>query len=256
MISNLWSPKQYNRFESERNRPVMDLIELIQPLENMNILDLGCGTGQLTRYVHDNFKARSTLGIDSSPEMLMEGKQFESEQCKLMRMKIEDFQPSEPYDLIFSNAALQWVDHHQQVFSKLCRHLTKQGQVAIQIPSNYDYPTHTLANAIASEEPFASILRGGHKKPMLNIDDYSSLLYDLGFQDQIVRQQVYACLLDSTESLIDWVRGSLLTYYKGRLSHQLYNDFLKIYRKRLVDAVGWSSPFLFPMKRILIWGKK
>lgn len=255
-MSNSWNPQQYEQFETERSEPFYDLTALIQPAKNMKIVDLGCGTGMLTAKLHDLFKASQTLGIDSSKEMLQETKAFEKDNLKFEYQKIEDFHPEEKYDLIFANASLQWVQNHAKMFFQLHQALSEHGQIAIQMPSNYDYPTHTLANELASEAPYATVLGEELKSPVLRIEDYSNLLYSLGFSQQIVRAQVYAHVLDSTESVIEWVRGSLLTYYKSRLSYDLYNQFLKTYRKRLLDKLGWSSPFFFPTKRILIWAKK
>ncbi|MBA3722340.1 MAG: methyltransferase domain-containing protein [Parachlamydiaceae bacterium] len=256
MPENLWDAKQYDHFVTERSQPFHDLMTLIQPFENMNVVDLGCGTGALTRQLHDKLKPISTLGIDSSVEMLQESKKFETENLKFLKIKVEDFHPKEKFNLILSNAALQWIPNHQKLFSNLYQWLENNGQLAVQVPSNFEYPSHTIANKIASEAPFAVILKGGYKSPVLTIEEYSSLLYSLGFKEQIVRQQVYAHLMDSTDSLIDWVKGSLLTYYKSPLPNGLYTEFLKVYRRRLLDEIGWSSPFLFPMKRTLIWAKK
>lgn len=256
MTINAWNPEEYQKFELERIAPFYDLLSLIQPVDNMRIVDLGCGTGALTRQLHDALKATSTLGIDSSQEMLDQSVHFANKDLIFQKMNIEDFNPTEQFDLIFSNAALQWVPNHGKIIPKLCKFLTKNGQIAIQIPANFDYPTHTIANELADELPFSQDIAGGIKSSVLTIEEYSNLLYRIGFTKQIVRAQVYAHLLDSTDSLVEWVKGSLLTYFKSRLPNDLYADFLKAYRKRLLDTLGWSSPFLFPMKRILIWAQK
>jgi trans-aconitate 2-methyltransferase len=67
-----WNPTQYNRFQAERTQPFRDLQAMIAPQVDMEIVDLGCGTGELTRELHRHFRARHTLGIDNSPNMLAE----------------------------------------------------------------------------------------------------------------------------------------------------------------------------------------
>lgn len=255
-MSHSWNPKTYRKFEKERSEPFYDLLSLIQPKKEMNIVDLGSGTGDLTLNLYHTLKPNFLFGIDSSLEMLEESKKLENSNLKFNLGSIESFNPTEKYDLIFSNAALQWVDNHGKLFPRLIQYLNEEGQLAIQLPANDDYPTHALARELAQELPYAEFLNTGRKSNVLNIEEYSNMLYTLGFQRQVVRLQVYAHLLDSTENVIDWVKGTLLNYYKSRLSNEMYNQFLKIYRKRLLDKIGWSSPFFFPMKRILIWAQK
>lgn len=256
MTDNAWDPEQYLKFENERSAPFYDLLSLIHPSDHMNIVDLGCGTGALTRKVHDHFKAFRTLGIDSSPEMLKEALTYQDNHLSFEQSKIEDFNPIEKFDLIISNAALQWVPNHGKIFPKLYEFLKEDGQLAIQMPANFDYPTHTIANELANEAPFQKFVAGGVKRPVLSIEEYANLLFRLGFKNQIVRSQIYAHTMDTTDVLIEWVKGSLLIYFKNRLPNDLYLEFLKEYKNRLLGTVGWASPFFFPMKRILIWGKK
>ena len=89
--------------------------------------------------------------------------------------------------------------------------------MAIQMPANHNYPTHTIARALATEEPFQAQLKGEPRvHNMLGIEGYASLMYDLGFQEPAVRMCVYGHVLDSREDIVEWVKGTLLTYYKSR----------------------------------------
>jgi trans-aconitate 2-methyltransferase len=90
---------------------------------------------------------------------------------------------------------------------------------------------------------------------VLEMEDYAFLLDKLEFESQIVRMQVYVHYLESTASVVEWARGSILTYYQSQLTEELYMHFLKEYKKRLIERLGWSEPFFFPIKRILIWGQ-
>lgn len=251
-----WNPEQYQKFEEERSLPFYDLIKLISPKKEMVAVDLGCGTGKLTKVLHDTLLSKSTLGIDASPAMLEESARYRQAGLEFTLMDIKDLHMPEKYDLIFSNAALQWVPDHFELFTRLASYLTKGGQFAIQMPANYDYPTHIIAGELARETPFKEELHGdGHRHHILTIEEYSKLLYQLGFKHQIVRMQVYPHLLDSAESLIEWTKGSLLTYYQSRLPPEKYDFFLQLYCEKVCGFFGKSKPFFLPFKRILIWSQ-
>ena len=112
---------------------------------------------------------------------------------------MEDYAPEAPVDLIFSNAVLQWVPHPPQLLERLSQQLTAQGQLAIQVPANFDYPTHTLARELSRQSPFKEQLAAERDPSILKIEEYSQLLYHLGFSRQLVRCQVYPVVLESTE---------------------------------------------------------
>lgn len=253
---NSWNPQQYQKFEAERNLPFYDLIKLILSKKEMVVADLGCGTGKLTKALHETLHPKSTLGIDASTAMLEESSQYKQSGLEFTLMDIEDLHAPKKYDLIFSNAALQWVPDHFALFTRLASYLTEEGQFAIQMPANYDYPTHVIASELARETPFKEELNGeGLHHHILTIEEYSKLLYQLGFKQQIVRMQVYPHLLDSAQSLIEWVKGSLLTYYQSKLSPEKFEMFLQLYCEKINDFFGNTKPFFLPFKRILIWSQ-
>lgn len=253
----MWDLEQYEKFEHERSLSFFDLLDLIEHESNMRILDLGCGSGALTRGIHQAMNANYTLGIDSSPTMLKKSQIFKKDKLDFQQIDIREFSTSEPFNLIFSHAALQWVPDHRILFERLLQSLTPSGQIAIQMPANQDYPTHLIAQELASESPFKEAL--GERSPfpfqLLNLDEYAQLLYQLGFKRQIVRVQVYLHEMESAESVLEWVKGSLLTYYRSALPENLYLSFLEQYEGRLMKHLGHQKPFLYPMKRMLIWGR-
>lgn len=252
-----WDPKQYERFEKERSQPFFDLLQLIQPLTYPRILDLGCGNGTLTKIAHEKFNASYTLGIDTSKEMLANAQLLQNAHLIFQEQDIQFFTSHEPFNCILSNAALQWIPNHEVLLKQLRQLLAPAGQLAIQMPANQNYPSHVIAAELAAEEPFKNALQK-HESPMhhlLSMEEYAQLLDKLGFENQLVRLQIYVHFLESTASVIEWVKGSLLTYYKSHLDSHLYAEFLKEYQKRLIARLGWSEPFFFPMKRLFLWGQ-
>lgn len=254
--NDCWDVNQYDKFANDRERPFYDLLQLVVPKPNMHVLDLGCGTGRLTKHLHESLEAKATLGVDSSASMLKEANALSSHGLTFELHDIATFEPTTKYDLIFSNAALQWLPNHPELFAKIASWLVPEGQIAIQVPANFDYPTHILAKALAQESPFQSYLQTGREPAVLSLEDYSILLHRLGFKPQCARMQVYLSELDETMSVIEWVKGTLLTYYQSRLPPDLYQDFLERYTQKILAFFGEQKPFLFPFKRILLFGKK
>jgi trans-aconitate 2-methyltransferase len=243
-----WSPEQYERFKGERRQPFVDLVSLIERRARMRIVDLGCGTGELTRELHETLAADETLGIDDSETMLLKAGHFGGEMLHFSKGNIEAFVTDKPYDLVFSNAAFHWVPNHEQLFVRLTNFLSNEGQIAVQMPANDDHPSHSVAAEVAKEfgiEPRADFV--------LPPQRYADLLHRLGYKRQHVRLQVYGHVLPSTKDVVEWVRGALLTHYESILGDR-FEAFLTEYRARLASILGSERPYFYTYKRVLIWG--
>lgn len=115
-----WNPDQYNKFKAQRAQPFHDLLALIDRREKLgHVADLGCGTGELSRRLFDELKPVSMIGIDSSPEMLVEAGKFQTPGLEFELGDISSARPQLKLDLLFSNAALQWVPDHERLFPRL-----------------------------------------------------------------------------------------------------------------------------------------
>jgi trans-aconitate 2-methyltransferase len=232
-----WDPDQYERFKAERARPFWDLAALVQPCPGGRVVDLGCGTGELTRTMHQELAAKDTLGIDSSQAMLEKSAAFAGDGLRFELGDIESFNPDPgSFDLLFSNAALHWAPHHARLFARLTDALAEHGQLAVQMPANHHHASHAIAEKIAREPHFAEKL-GGYvrRSPVLAPEEYAQLLY---------------------EGVVEWVRGTTLTDYEKRLDPKTYVEFLAEYRARLLGVLSDERPYLFPFKRILLWARR
>src|SRR6185436_20422852 len=136
----MWNPDQYLRFRDERKQPFLDLLALIERRPHMRVVDLGCGTGELTHELHQTLSAEETIGVDNSESMLKKSKPGNGVRFDLS--DIESYAPKEKVDLIFSNAALHWVRDHHALLKRLASFLKPDGQLAIQMPANDDHPSH------------------------------------------------------------------------------------------------------------------
>jgi trans-aconitate 2-methyltransferase len=242
-----WNPEQYERFKAERKQPFLDLLSLVEHRPRMRVVDLGCGTGELTRELHQHTGALETIGIDNSETMLLKSGAFGGEMLRFERGDIEAFVADRPFDLIFSNAALQWLPHHHDLIRRLASFLTPHGQIAIQMPANDTHPSHAIAAEVAEDFGIAR-----RHDPLLQPEDYASMLYAIGFRRQHVRMQVYGHELESSRSVIEWVKGTLLTDYERKLGER-YPKFLDQYSRRLLAALGEHHPYFYTYKRVLMW---
>jgi trans-aconitate 2-methyltransferase len=255
-----WNPDQYERFKSERQQPFDDLLTLCDPVPGGQVVDLGCGTGQLTKTLHADLRAARTVGIDSSDAMLERAMESNStvEGLTFEKGDINTWL-GENLNLVFANASLQWVDDHLNLLARMRTALVADGQMAFQVPANYRHPSHIIARQVANESPFIDALDGDIPEDrgrfVLSPEVYADLLYELGAKDQVVRMEVYGHELASTDEVVQWVMGTLLTPYRQRLSPELFEAFIDRYRERLLEELGEREPYFYGFKRILCWAR-
>ncbi len=251
MAPDPWNPDQYERFHAERRQPFADLQALVQREPAMRVVDLGCGTGELTRELHRGLGAHVTLGLDSSAAMIERSAAFVEPGLGFERADIADFDAPEAFDLVFSNAALHWLPDHEQLLARLTRALRPRGQLAVQVPANHDHPSHVVAAEVAADFGIAP-----RASPVLAPEAYAALLDRLGYREQHVRLQVYVHHLASRDEVVEWVRGTLLTDHAKQLTPAGFDDFLARYRARLLPALPDTRPHFFAFKRILFWARR
>jgi trans-aconitate 2-methyltransferase len=255
-----WNPDQYERFFAERRQPFDDLVALCSPVPGGRVVDLGCGTGNLTAELHERMQAAETVGVDSSESMLARARADHGDVPGLTFTEgnIETWL-GQGLDLVFANASLQWVDDHLNVLARMRTALVEGGQLAFQVPSNFRHLSHLLAQQVANEAPFIDALDddapADRGRFVLSPEIYADLLYELGARKQIVRMEVYGHELSSTSDVVEWVMGTLLTPYRTRLSPELFTAFVERYRERLLEELGEREPYFYGFRRILCWAR-
>lgn len=256
-MPSAWNPEQYERFRIERSQPFYDLLALVQPRAGMRAIDLGCGTGALTKELHAKLMARETIGYDTSETMLAKSAAFAGDGLRFERADIGRAVLGSDLDLVFSNAALQWVPDHPRLFERLVKSLAPGGQLAVQMPANYDHPSHIVAIEVSREAPFKEALGGyAHRAGILAVEAYAEMFHALGLKETCVRLQVYGHVLTEREEVLEWVKGTLLTDYQQRLSPDLFARFITVYRERLLNQLEDAKPYFYPFKRVLLWARK
>lgn len=249
-----WNPDIYNQYKSERAAPFYDLLALVKPVENMKVIDLGCGTGELTKTLCDVLPGAVVKGIDFSAEMLAKASAIENERVHFEVKSIEDQVGSrEKYDLVISNAAIQWVDDHEKLLPGIIANINKKGQLAVQVPAQHHNITNILLNELASEVRYREALQDFKRSsPVLDTHRYAAILFENGGTSITVLEKIYPLVLPDTEALYNWVSGTALIPYTERLPAKYREMFIVDYKKRLQQHFQ-GSPVFYPFKRILMY---
>jgi trans-aconitate 2-methyltransferase len=255
-LGDVWNPDQYGKFRAERAAPFLDLLALVEPVASPRVVDLGCGTGELTRLAHERLGARETLGVDASAAMLERAAGQAGGGVAFVQGDLARFSGS-GFDVVLSNAAIHWVPDHEGLLARLASLLAPGGQLAIQAPWNDHHASHAVAREVAREPAFAGPLGGFVREtPVLEPERYAALLFRLGFARQRVRAETYAHPLASRDDVVEWVRGTTLTDYEKRLDPPTWARFLDRYRERLRAALPDDRPFLYTFRRVFLWGRR
>ncbi len=245
-----WNPDQYHRFQKERSAPFDDLLALIRVRPGLQVVDLGCGTGELTARLARSLPGSQVLGIDSSPEMLAQARAQTGPNLRFERCSIEDLEGE--WDLIFSHAALHWVEDHPALLPRLVERLRPGGQLAVQMPSNHTHPAQTLILELAGESPYREALGGwARRSPVLGTGSYAELLFAAGTEEIVVFEKVYPHVLEDADAVAEWGAGTVLVPYFERLPPELRERFMQRYRERL-KAYWPGSPAFYAFRRTFL----
>ena len=248
-----WDPGRYLTFREERERPALDLLARI-PEGVSRAVDLGCGPGNSTELVLRRFPGAAVLGVDSSPEMI------ETARRRLPGIPFElagiaDWRGRDACDLIFANAALQWVPDHAALLPRLLGQLAPGGALAVQMPDNLDEPTHRAMREVAANGPWAGLLADSVQARESRHDAgwYFELLRGAGASPEVWRT-TYHHPLAGAEAVVEWFRSTGLRPYLDPLAPEERQAFLDAYREAVAAAYPAlaDGTVLLPLPRLFL----
>jgi trans-aconitate 2-methyltransferase len=248
-----WNPETYNQFKSERFTPFNDLLALLKIRPGLEVIDLGCGTGEMTKKLANALPDSNVLGVDSSAEMLNDSKTIVSDHLRFEQRSIEEqVALDQKYDLVLSNAAIQWVNDHETLLPKIIAMLKPGGQLLIQMPAQHHNISNRMLNELADQNPFRDALQGWNRlSPVLDIDDYSRIFFENNSISMNVYEKIYPLVLQNSDALFEWVSGTALIPYIERLEGEMRDHFIEEYKKLLHTKFD-KSPVFYPFRRIIL----
>ena len=249
-----WDPKKYNEFKEERSKPFDDLTSHIIDKPNLKVVDLGCGTGELTKKLSQKLTNPFVLGIDNSAEMLAKAPKQENLEFKEKTI-LEQIDDETKWDLIFSNAALQWIDNHNELFPKIISSINPGGQLAVQMPQQNENILNKILLQLVQEEPFASYLKNWTRpSPVLTLDEYAKILFENGGTNLVIYEKVYPLISNQKDDFFDFISGSALTVYQERLKEEEFTALTTEFKKR-INAYFPLVPSIYAFRRLIIYAK-
>ncbi|WP_059007141.1 trans-aconitate 2-methyltransferase [Streptomyces specialis] len=257
-----WDPAQYQRHAGHRARPLLDLLARVPPLPAPaapRVADLGCGPGRPSLALTARWPDARVTGYDNSPEMLAEaaahaGPTPGGGRLDFLPADLATWRPAEPFDLIVSNAALQWVPGHADRFPEWIAGLAPGGVFAFQVPGNFAAPSHALMRDLCESPRWRARLGGVPRHPdmVLTPRAYAEALAALGGAPD-VWETTYLHVLRGEDAVLDWVKGTGLRPVLAALEPdpEARDAFLADYRAALATAYP-PGPHgtLFPFRRV------
>lgn len=256
----MWDPDQYRHFGDERSRPFFDLLDRVGAKDPAVVADLGCGPGTLTAELARRWPAAEVRGIDSSPEMIEAAQALpdgSGGRVSFALGDVSDWAPDGRVDVIISNAVLQWVPGHLAVLARWAGFLNEGGWLAIQVPGNFDQPSHVVMRDMVGSSRWWPLLRDVQlNRSVADPAEYLDLLAGVGL-DVDAWETTYLHLLHGDDAVVDWYSGTGLRPVLAALQPAAAAEFLAEYRDRIASvypAAPYGTPF--PFRRVFAVGHR
>ncbi|WP_083410304.1 trans-aconitate 2-methyltransferase [Mycolicibacterium rutilum] len=248
----MWNPDVYLAFADQRGRPFYDLLARVNADAPRRVTDLGCGPGNLTATLAARWPNAVIEAWDSSPEMVAAAQ----ERGLDARVgDVRDWSPAPDTDVVVSNATLQWIPDHSALLVRWAQQLAAGSWIAIQVPGNFDAPSHRAVRELARRERWAEPLRDFpfREGQVDGPAGYAGLLTDAGCAVD-AWETTYIHELTGENPVLDWITGTALRPVRSRLSDPEWDEF----RAELIPLLDESYPrrsdgrTFFPFRRIFV----
>ena len=250
-----WDPERYLTYADERGRPFVELLARIGAEAPARVVDLGCGPGSLTSLLAQRWPEADVLGLDSSPEMIAtalgndDGVRYEV-------ADLRDWDPDDRVDVLVTNATLQWVPDHLDLVSSLVARVAPGGWFAMQVPGNFDEPSHTLRHGLEAEAPYAEQL-GDVARPA----SYDAATYLRALRPVLTEvdawETTYLHVLHGEDPVFSWISGTSARPALAALDDRLRPAFTEELKRRLRTAYPDDGHgVVLPFRRIFLVGRR
>lgn len=251
-----WNSDQYLKFARERTQPAVDLAARVTLDAPKRVIDLGCGPGNSTAVLTQRWPKAQVTGLDNSTAMLAAArKDFPALTWRQGDIGTWQSAPEPAYDVVFSNAALQWVGDHRQLFPRLLAQVAPGGALAVQVPANLDAPPHRIMREVSVlpgwRSHFTPPPREWHVHPT---EFYYDVLAPHAKQIELWTTE-YLHVLANLDGVIEWYRGTGLRPWLEALPDEPTREkFLGAYRARLAPYFEPRADgrVLFPFRRMFL----
>ena len=230
-----WNPAQYAKFSDQRTRPALDLLARVPSDAVSTVVDLGCGAGNITEKMVERWPGAQVIGVDGSTEMLAVARQRNSSiswvEADLGRWSIPG-----GADVVYSNAALHWLTDHDFLFPHLAEQLRAGGVLAVQMPRNFDAPSHMIAQDLANESRWGDkLVHLIRPAPVKEPGFYYELLVDRFARVELWETE-YIQVLHGDNAVLEWIKGSWLRQFLVALDPDQGAAFERSYAERATRA--------------------
>lgn len=248
-----WDPAQYLKFAGERMRPAVDLLARVPAAAPATVVDLGCGAGNLAPLLAARWPEAQLTGVDSSPEMLARARAAHP-QARFVQSDIGVWRPERPVDVLYSNAALHWLEGHERLFPALLESVAPGGWLAVQMPRNFNAPSHTAIVETIEQGPWRARLEPRlRREPVAAPGAYWRLLESHAAELQVWETE-YLQVLEGENPVAEYTKGTWLKQFLDLLPGPERAAFEADYRRRVL---AWYPPqadgrTLFPFRRLFL----
>jgi len=248
-----WDPAQYLTFGDHRLRPALELLQRIPLQAPAQVVDLGCGAGNVTAHLRRRWPQAAITGVDTSRQMLDAAAKVEPS-VTWVEADLATWTPPVPPDVLYANAALHWVTEQAPLFRRLVGLLAPGGVLAVQMPRNFEQPSHQLIYQAVAAGPWQARLQDVLRPvPVEGPAFYYDLLATLCAQIDLWETR-YVQVLRGENPVAEFTKGSWLKPLLDALEEPQRSAFEAEYRRLVQEAYPprADGTTLFPFNRMFI----
>ena len=254
-----WNARQYLKFQKERTQPALDLAARLEYDSPAKALDIGCGPGNSTAVVKARFPGARVIGVDSSQNMV-ETAQKDHPELEFIQWDITTDLDALPhdFDVVFSNACLQWVPDHPSLLPRLMGFLKPGGLLAVQIPMNYQEPIHRIIETTVSRSPWTEKIPYMRLFYTLTQEEYFDVLSRTA-SDFTLWQTTYLHRMPSHQAIMDWYSSTgLRPYLNAAVDEAAREEFYQEIFRQVQEAypVQENGEIIFRFPRFFFIARK